>query len=204
MKIIIPVLFAIICLMMCNPSKKKAKEPIQMPDLPHFKYNPYAEKLGIIQKEKITCPICKKSRDYVYRGPLYTTEKVKNICPWCIKDGSAARKYQITFQDATSCEPVDKQQYVTELTTQTPGYSGWQQELWLIHCGDFCAFKDYVGWAKIKDLKEELNNDLTSIKNNYKISEAELTKYLADNGSMQGYLFQCLHCGKHRLTVDAD
>jgi uncharacterized protein CbrC (UPF0167 family) len=36
------------------------------------------------------------------------------------------------------------------------------------------------------------------------LNQEELEKYLINNGNMQGYLFQCLHCGKHRLTIDTD
>jgi uncharacterized protein len=120
------------------------------------------------------------------------------------KDGSASQKYDGEFQDAASCDPVDKEEYLTELTTMNPGYSGWQQERWLSHCGDFCALINYVGWAEIKDLKEELKDDLNEIKNDYGLTQEQLEKYLVNNGSMQGYLFQCLHCNKHRLTIDSD
>ncbi len=175
-----------------------------MTDLPKFKYNPNAEKLGIIKKEKIFCPVCQKDRDYVYDGPFYSIDEVKNICPWCIKDGSAAKRYDGEFHDSASCEDVDNKEYLEELTKNTPGYSGWQQERWLSHCGDFCALKDYVGWTEINDLKEELMEDLIEIKAEYGLSQEELEINLVNSGSMQGYLFQCLHCGKHRLAIDTD
>ena len=54
------------------------------------------------------------------------------------------------------------------------------------------------------DLKEELTDDLNEIKADYGLTQQELEKYLVNKGSMQGYLFQCLHCGKHRLTIDTD
>lgn len=175
-----------------------------MTDLPTFKYNPNAVKLGIINKERTTCPVCGQHRDYVYQGPFYCIEDVEGICPWCIKDGSAAKKYNGEFQDAASCDTVDNHEYLIELTTRTPGYSGWQQERWLSHCGDFCALKDYVGWKEIKDLKEELTDDLNQIKADYSLTQEELEKYLVNNGGMQGYLFQCLHCKQHRLAIDTD
>ncbi len=171
-------------------------------ELPHFKYNPNAERLSIIKREKSTCPVCNRSRDYVYQGPFYCIDEVEGICPWCIKDGSAAKKYDGNFQDSASCEPVSKPEYLNELITQTPGYSGWQQEKWLSHCGDFCALENYVGWAEISSLKDELTDDLNQIKTKYQLSQEDLEKHLVNNGSMQGYLFKCLHCNKHRLTID--
>jgi uncharacterized protein len=176
----------------------------EMNSLPEFKYNPHAEKLGIIKKESTVCPVCEREREYVYAGPFYSEDEVEGICPWCIKDGSAANKYVGEFQDAAACETVDRQEYIIELTTRTPGFIGWQQERWLSHCGDFCALKDYVGWQEIKHLKDELTVDIEEIKSDYNLTQEQLQKHLVKNGSMQGYLFQCLHCGAHRLTADTN
>ncbi|WP_458787851.1 CbrC family protein, partial [Vallitalea sediminicola] len=73
-------------------------------------------------------------------GPFYAIEEVENICPWCIKNGKASEKYDGMFQDDQSCDKVNKEEYLDELVHRTPGYCGWQQEYWLSHCGDFCAF----------------------------------------------------------------
>ncbi len=189
----------------CNDIQdSKSNDNFKMSSIPEFKYNPNAEKLGIIKRQKTMCPVCNKERDAVYEGPFYAFEEVEGICPWCIKDGSAAKKYDGVFQDSESCDSVANQEYLSELTRRTPGYSGWQQERWLSHCGDFCALKKYVGWADIKELKDELTNDINEIKTNYGLTQVELENSLLNKGSMQGYLFQCLHCGKHRLTVDTD
>jgi uncharacterized protein CbrC (UPF0167 family) len=198
-------LFTAILLTVCSCGQdSKRKSLNKMTDLPTFKYNPNAEKLGIIKKEKTSCPVCEQERNYVYEGPFYSVDDVEGICPWCIKDGSAAQKYDGAFQDSGSCDSVTHEDYVVELTTRTPGYSGWQQERWLSHCGDFCALTAYVGWKEIKGLKEELNDDLNEIKSDYRMTQEALEQNLINNGSMQGYLFQCLHCGKHRLTADSD
>ncbi len=187
-----------------NKQATTSNDHIKMSSIPEFKYNPNAEKLGIIKRQKTKCPVCNKERDAVYEGPFYTSEEIEGICPWCIKDGSAAKKYDGEFQDAASCDSVNRQEYLIELTTRTPGYSGRQQERWLSHCGDFCAFKNYVGWTDIKGLNDELTNDLDGIKTDYGLTQEQLEKSLQKNGSMQGYLFQCLHCKKHRITVDTD
>lgn len=173
-------------------------------DLPRFKYNPDAVSLGIIKNERTLCPVCEREREYVYMGPFYSVEEIGGICPWCIKDGAAARKYGGAFQDAGSCDPVEDQARLEELTKRTPGYSGWQQEVWLGHCGDFCALKGYVGWNEVKHLAEELEEDLIEITKDPRFSQENIERYMVKSGSMQGYLFQCLHCGKHRLAVDMD
>lgn len=183
---------------------KSNSEITQTQKLPVFKYNPNAYSIGIIKKGNTLCPVCNKTRSHYYDGPFYAIEEVEEICPWCIKDGSAANKYEGKFHDSASIEAVDSLKALEELTTMTPGYSGLQQEMWLTHCGDFCALKAYAGWNEIKYIKDELANDLDQIKDDYNLTQEALEKYLVNNGHIQGYLFQCLHCDKHRLTVDTD
>ncbi|MBC7875112.1 MAG: CbrC family protein [Ferruginibacter sp.] len=175
-----------------------------MKGLPFFRYNPNAYKLGIIKKEETDCPSCGQRKEYVYDGPFFSTAEIEGICPWCISDGSASKKFDGEFQDIASCEPVDQQEYIDELVHRTPGYHGIQQEAWLSHCGDFCAFKGPAGWKEISTLKEELAGDLKQITEDYNISREDFENNLVKTGSFQGYLFQCLHCKKHRLAVDAD
>ena len=68
-------------------------------ELPAFKYHMDPIKSGSIIKGSFTCPVCKKDRTYAYVGPFFSIEDVENICPWCIADGSAAKKYDGEFQD---------------------------------------------------------------------------------------------------------
>jgi len=175
-----------------------------MAEIPHFKYNPDALKHGIIKLESITCPVCNEDREYVYDGPFFSEEDIDDICPWCIHDGRAAEKYNGVFIDAASAEEADRDEKIDELTKRTPSYTGWQQEQWPAHCGDFCAFKGYVGWKEFKLFKEELEDDLEEIMDAFEFSEDELRDSLVNGSGMQGYLFQCLHCGTHRLVVDME
>ncbi|GLX67540.1 CbrC family protein [Paenibacillus glycanilyticus] len=172
--------------------------------LPGFKYNPNALLLGVIKKETTICPVCKFKREYKYDGPFYSLEDVEGICPWCISDGSAAKMYDGEFQDPANCDEVEKEKYIDELMHRTPGYVSWQQEYWLSHCGDFCAIVQYVGWEQIKHLEEELSEDIASICTDYDLTQEEFQKCLLNEGSLQGYLFKCVRCGKHRLYVDSN
>lgn len=169
--------------------------------LPNFKYNPNPILLNVIKEEKTLCPVCNKNRDYCYVGPFYTIEEVEGICPWCISDGSAAKMFDGEFQDVECCDDVEKGEYLDELIYRTPGYSGWQ-EYWLSHCGDFCAIKGYVGWDDIKKLEIELTDDIQRICNNFQITKEIFKNSLINGGDHQGYLFQCIKCGKHRLHSD--
>lgn len=129
---------------------------------------------------------------------------MEDICPWCIADGSAAKKYDGEFQDSASCEEVETVESLHELVFRTPGYSGWQQEVWLSHCGDFCSFVGYVGWKEIKEIADELKDDIDKIKSETGMTQEEFERSLVKEGSHQGYLFRCIKCGKHRLTSDFD
>lgn len=203
MKSIIIITLFIVGFISCISSDvSKSNTNSKATDLPTFKYNPNALELGIIKAEKIKCSVCLQEKNYNYQSSFYSTHQVENICPWCIKDGSAAKKYNGVFVDVANCEKVNREEFIEELTTKTPTYSSWQQEFWLAHCGEFCAFDKYVAWEDIEELKEELKSDLDEIKSDYDISQNELEMYLTSNTGLQGYLFQCLHCKKHRLTVD--
>lgn len=148
------------------------------------------------------CPVCEQNREYCYKGSIYCIDEVEGICPWCIQSGEAAKKYDGIFQDPDSCEPVDDERCTIELTQRTPGYCGWQQEQWLSHCGDHCAFVGCVGWAEIKHLQDELEDDIEKLRKKMSLSRENYETSLLKIGHHRGYLFQCIHCGKHRLTDD--
>lgn len=175
-----------------------------MKPLPDFRFHPDPEKHNIFAHREATCPVCDTPTSIVYEGPFYAEATVVNICPWCIASGAAANKYDGEFVDSESCEDVDDDSYLTELVTRTPGYNGFQQEHWLSHCGDFCAFKGYVGWDEIKSFRSELMEDIEVLANDLGMDEEEFTQSLQNGGSLQGYLFQCLHCHQHRLSADME
>lgn len=170
--------------------------------LPSFRYHPNPLVTGVIKAEQTQCLVCDRQRPYVYGGPFYSREKVSGICPWCIHDGAAAQKYHGTFQDGASCEPVDKAEYLDELVHRTPGYCGWQQEVWLSHCGDFCAYIGYAKRREIEALSDELAVDLQLVKKQYRLGDEDFLQ--AVDGALCAYLFKCIHCGHHRVAFDSD
>jgi uncharacterized protein len=101
------------------------------------------------------------------------------------------------------CEPVDNAEYLDELIHRTPGYSGWQQEAWLSHCGDFCAFIGYATWDQIEPLSDELATDVRRAKSEMRLGDEDFIQSL-DGGSLYAYLFKCIHCGHHRVAFDLD
>lgn len=172
--------------------------------LPHFRYHPNPLETGAFEKseEGVICACC-GARTYVfYQTPFYTEHDVEYLCPACIATSAAAKKFDGVFQDEECLdEGVDDPEKLDELIHRTPGYRAWQQEYWRAHCGDFCAFLGYVGAKELRELgvlEEVLENSPWSE------FQKELISKMVNGGCVQGYLFQCLHCGTHLLWMDAD
>ena len=173
--------------------------------LPTFKYHPNPIGTGAFkQGEPHTCDCCGKQTEIWYENPFFTAQDVNCLCPDCIASGAAAVKFSGEFQDCASTDHVSDPEKVRELTERTPGYCGWQQEYWLAHCDDFCAFLGYVGWDDLvkmgidKEIEQNYNQDICGF------DLEDLKNYMRNDGSMQGYLFKCLHCGAHLLYADCD
>ena len=171
-------------------------------NIPVFKYHPDPFATGVFREleEPAACPCCGKETDVVYEGPFYCVDEVEHLCPGCIASGAAAEKYDGAFQDGTFVDEVSDPAKLEELVSRTPGYCGWQQEYWRAHCDDYCAFVGYVGYKDLvsmgilEEIQEDKGLDSWVLEN--------LTAL--DSGSVQGYLFRCLHCGRHLLWVDCD
>lgn len=188
----------------CSGSQCDNSSPGEEQDLrslPFFKYHPDPSATGAFEQEESKCECCNQIVLYLYQGPFHAVDEVSSLCPWCIADGSAARKFDGEFQDSASCEPVKEAASLDELIHRTPGYSGWQQERWLSHCGDFCAYLGRVGHLEVAYLRDEVMPDLARYTGR-NITADELLSGLNRDGNSTGYLFRCLRCGKHRLHID--
>ena len=179
-------------------------EKLKSLDLPFFKYHPNPLATGAFTQAQyaVVCDCCGCSTHIYYDGPFYAIDDINYLCPNCIASGAAAKKFDGDFQDDGCLEPkVLDAEKVDELIHRTPGYSGWQQEYWRSHCGDFCAFIGYVGAAELKALGvlDEVLDDPQ-----WSEEEKDLIKTSVNGGSLQCYLFKCLHCGKHMVWMDCE
>ncbi len=128
--------------------KQKEKEKQARLGLPAFRYHPDPLDTGAFaqSEEGVICDCCGKTTHIFYTNPFFSVEDIEYLCPECISNGEAARKYDGSFQDDYSLDDgVDDPAKLDELIHRTPGYCGWQQEYWRTHCGDFCAYLGYVG-----------------------------------------------------------
>ena len=173
----------------------------------HFKYHPDPMKTGAFETgQTVVCECCGKKTDVFYQGPFYSEDEVDYLCPDCIASGKAAEKFDGCFVAEEEYDDVDDEEKLDELLHRTPGYSAWQDECWLTHCNDFCAFVGYVGWEDIRKMgiEKEIEEDLLESGEADEDFLEVIKSNMEAHGSLNGYLFQCLHCGKYRLRTDCD
>ena len=174
----------------------------RLKDLPFFKYHPDPLETGAFEEgEEKTCPCCGNKSKVYYTSMPYCIDNVDYICPTCISNGEAARKFDAIFVSDAEWHGDNDKEKDDELFRRTPGYLSWQGEHWLSCCDDYCAYMGTVGTRELKamDIAEEVISEYEE-RNEF----ADVEEYLVKDGSMCGYLFKCLHCGKYHLYVDAD
>jgi uncharacterized protein len=180
--------------------------------LPTFRYHPDPISTGSVIPSKKTCVVCERVRGFIYCGPVYAAgDYDESICPWCIADGSAHEKLNATFQDdglvpdpGFPDAPQVDASIIGEVCQRTPGYRGWQQEVWFTCCGDAAAFLGRAG-------RDELETKWPAAKERLRESmalsdEAWMAFFnnLDAKGSPSAYVFRCLHCGELGVHWDCD
>ena len=167
--------------------------------LPTFRYHPDPVGSGsIIQSENI-CLCCGAARGWIYTGPVYAELDLDDaICPWCIADGSANKKFGATFVADCSLD---------EICERTPGFSAWQSESWLECCGEPASFITPAGITELR----KLDRSLEGVALNHVIYEMNISGRAAirmveslnkDKGPT-AYVFRCLRCAQYLLNVDS-
>ncbi|QDT67093.1 CbrC family protein [Calycomorphotria hydatis] len=172
--------------------------------LPTFKYHPDPIATGAIVKQQGECLCCGEVVDYLYTGPAYCVEELCDaLCPWCIADGSASEKFKAIFVDGDPLAEAGLDEHILrEVTTRTPGYESWQQEVWLTHCNDACVF---WGDASKETVQRISRAEQSEILERYELDAAwlaDLIKHYEPRGEAAIYHFRCLHCGIDRFGMD--
>jgi uncharacterized protein CbrC (UPF0167 family) len=171
-------------------------------DLPVFRYHPDPISTGSIVKSDAGCRCCGQKRGYVYDGAPYGEEELENcICPWCIADGSAHKKFDVTFVDEDGIGGYGRWDEVSgkvirEVACRTPGFHGWQQEEWWTHCGDAAAFVGSAGAKELSAYGTQLEESLRDYSETGDEEEwQEALASLDKDAGPTAYVFRCLHCG---------
>jgi uncharacterized protein len=172
--------------------------------LPAFKYHPDPVATGAIVESSETCACCGKARGFIYEAAVYGEKDVGGaLCPWCIADGAAAKKYGVTFSDDEPLLDAGLPEgIVEEVTQKTPGYIAWQQETWHVCCDDSCA---YHGDAPKEELQALKGDELAGVLDFLEWDSASWSNFLATyepGGGHTLHKFVCLHCGETSYESD--
>lgn len=175
--------------------------------LPPFRYHPDPLASGSIIASDAECRRCRRSRGYIYTGPVYSeTDLDDSLCPWCIADGSAHREFGASFVDREAFPLEMPEPVVAEITQRTPGYDTWQSEEWPACCNDATAYQAPLGIADLRKSHRELEGSVLShIVYNMGISGGAATRLLESLNRDTGptaYLFRCLGCGEYQFHID--
>ena len=175
--------------------------------LPTFRYHPDPLGSGSVVASTTECRCCGQARGCIYAGPVYAEDDLDDaLCPWCIADGRAHRKFDAEFVDSEAFDDGAPEAAVEEITRRTPGFSAWQSQRWPACCGDATAFIAPAGIAEIRAAHRELETALLShIIYEMNISGGAATGMLQSLDRDKGptaYLFRCLKCDRHHLHVD--
>lgn len=166
-------------------------------ELPVFRYHPDPVATGsIVENHSLACPCCGLRTGWVYEmKPYGLGDQPANLCPWCIADGRAAATFGSEFvSDIVGEVPAD---VIDELNLRTPGFSSWQGERWLTHCGDAAAFLGPAGWESLQRFPDAVTSILEDD------WDEGMLPMITKTGDISGYLFECLHCGAHPAYADA-
>ena len=146
------------------------------------------------------------ARGFIYAGPVYAVDELEAaFCPWCIADGTAAEEFDAEFTDVEPDLPADVPAgVVEEILRRTPGFSGWQQEHWLFHCGDGAAFLGRVGHAELEPYPDAIEM-LRHERDELGWPSEQVEDYLCaldKEAQPTAYLFRCRTCGLHLAYSD--
>src|SRR5262249_35764306 len=140
-------------------------------------------------------------------GSPYCEEELEDaICPWCIADGSAHRKYDASFSDPAGFPDDVPKEIVEEVAYRTPGFSSWQQERWLGCCGDGAAVLEPGGYAETKARHPQMEGAVMMfIVHELEISGGAAPRFLHGLDRDRGptaYVFTCRHCDARPAYID--
>ena len=177
--------------------------------LPSFRYFPNPLASRIIRPElDVPCLGCNRIRGYIYTGPVHTEKNFLleyHLCPWCIADGTAAKTFRASFNDAGTMDGVTEK-VMLEIEQRTPGFHTWQDWAWLTCCNDAAAFLGVVGAKELKrDFPGAIPAVMEHLSDDYGLSGKRLLEFfdaLTKDDQPTAYVFQCLHCQGYLACVD--
>lgn len=176
--------------------------------LPTFRFHPDPVQSGAVVASTETCAVCNRARGYVYVGPCYVEDDFDaTLCPWCIADGGACRRFAVTFAEVSPGPGFDLRT-ADEIEERTPGFATWNPIDWPVCCNTPMAYLEPVGDAELRARHPELAGSLPArVAAELAIpaaAAAALCQSLHRDHAPTAHLFRCLHCRVVRAVLDCD
>lgn len=169
-------------------------------DIPKFTYiDDYRFVCNTVSFAK-KCNCCGIKTNIIYTNGIYSEENVDILCPRCIINGEASKKFKGSFNDVELSDSIDNEQAKEELEKRTPTLNTWQEVRWVACCNDYCRF---IKFLSLEDFENQ--EVLLSIQQTYKEDEGvpfEQLRVLCEESGANILLFQCLICKKYYIRVD--
>lgn len=186
----------------------RGRYAVSMEALPTFPYfeNPYSGLQTRFEPTDEACACCGVARGLVYTGNVYGDDDGEpRVCPWCVADGSAAKRFRGVFVTLEGDVPPEVEEAVT---CRTPGISSWQDLMWPVCCGDACVFK---GQAQHEELTRTWPRAGEALIAAYEAaggwlgtsSAGEFLELFKSERDPAAYAFECRQCGAWRVEWDA-
>ncbi|MFE6152187.1 CbrC family protein [Streptomyces sp. NPDC057889] len=173
--------------------------------LPEFPYHPDPVATGAVVPSEMKCVRCARARGYIYTGPVYAVEEIKErLCPWCVADGSAAERFDAHFTEGTCLGEEVPLEIFTAVDRRTPGFAAWQETQWLFHCGDGAAFLGRVRAGELASHSDALEMLRRAARDGGRPAD-QVEHYLSSltkDGQPTAYLFRCRVCAIHLAYSD--
>lgn len=175
--------------------------------LPEFRFHPNPLMSGSVVYSPNACKCCRQARGVIYAGAVYADDDLQDsLCPWCIGDGSAFRKFGATFFDSEGLPDGIPADIAAEITERTPGFCTWQSGQWLECCGEPMAFLEPAGSTEVQTKYRELEGSLMMyIVYELKVSggaASRLYESLRRDTSPTAFVFQCRSCESRKAYID--
>lgn len=171
--------------------------------LPKFTYHPDPLGTRALVASAEVCDCCGQARGYKYNATIYARKRARCICPWCISDGTAARKLDGKFVDDDPLKSAGvPQSVIDDVCLRTPGYSSWQQEVWQAHCGDACEFHGDATEVEVADLAGEALSEFLRRSGLKREHWPRLRDNYVPGGDASIFKFVCRKCGFPVYNLD--
>ncbi len=174
---------------------------------PEFIYQPNAYRDGTFEHKTAKCDCCEREVEWIAEYGIYVPGREDScICPWCFCSGAATLKYGETLNEFDQSGEQLPQEVIDAVRLRTPSlHECWQPVEWQGCCSDAMRYLETVkSKAQLEKYRSaEFQTALDKFKsfNNFNKMGDTLDK---GRGGLQILVFQCRHCGKYGLALDAD